>query len=160
MNILLAVGLLTGVNMVHYEHPVYLDQPAVVGWVMENSPAEKAGIKAGRSHRPHRRLAEPNVGRCVLKSAIQRNKPLDVAVQRGNDFLETADRAVLELGRPGADAQHRYGFRTSPSSSRRLEPKMPAAQAGMHIGDQIVAVNGGPCTLVDVGNSLPAEEQR
>ena len=29
MNILLAVGLLTGVYMVRYEHPVYLDQPAV-----------------------------------------------------------------------------------------------------------------------------------
>src|ERR1700758_3103368 len=30
MNILLAIGLLTGVYMVHYEHPVYLDQPAVI----------------------------------------------------------------------------------------------------------------------------------
>ena len=31
----------------HYEHPVYLDQPAVIGWVMENSAAAKAGIQAG-----------------------------------------------------------------------------------------------------------------
>src|SRR6185312_2487866 len=47
MNILLAIGLLTGVYMVHYEHPVYLDQPAVIGWVLENSPAAKADIQAG-----------------------------------------------------------------------------------------------------------------
>ena len=31
MNILLAIGLLTGVNMVHYEHAKFLDEPAVVG---------------------------------------------------------------------------------------------------------------------------------
>src|SRR5215471_20392404 len=47
MNILLAIGLLTGVNMVHYEHPVYLEQPALIGWVVENSAAEKAGVHAG-----------------------------------------------------------------------------------------------------------------
>ena len=47
MNIILAIVLLTGVFMVHYEHPVYLDQPAVIGWVLENSPAAKAGIEQG-----------------------------------------------------------------------------------------------------------------
>src|SRR5437868_7851649 len=33
MNILLAIALFTGVFMVHYEHPAYLDKPAVVGYV-------------------------------------------------------------------------------------------------------------------------------
>src|SRR6202044_3665471 len=46
MNILLAIGLFTGVYMVHYEHQVYLDQPAVIEWVIENTPAAKAGIEA------------------------------------------------------------------------------------------------------------------
>ena len=32
MNIVLAIGLLTGVYMVRYEHPLVLDQPAVIGW--------------------------------------------------------------------------------------------------------------------------------
>src|SRR6202163_868486 len=43
MNIMLAVALLTGVYMVHYEYPAFLDEPAVVGWVNANTPAEKAG---------------------------------------------------------------------------------------------------------------------
>src|SRR3954466_2893990 len=47
MNILLAIVLLTGVYMVHYEHAAYLDQAAVVGWVEHGSPAEKQGIKPG-----------------------------------------------------------------------------------------------------------------
>ena len=47
MNILLAVALLTGVYMVHYERAIYADKPAVVGWVLPGSPAAKAGIKEG-----------------------------------------------------------------------------------------------------------------
>src|SRR5215831_11419927 len=47
MNILLAIVLLTGVYMVHYEHPEYLDQPAIVGYIEANSPAAKAGIQPG-----------------------------------------------------------------------------------------------------------------
>src|SRR6267154_6253562 len=47
MNIMLAVALLTGVYMVHYEYPAVLDEPAVVGWVNPNTPAEKAGIQIG-----------------------------------------------------------------------------------------------------------------
>ena len=47
MNILLAIVLLTGVFMVHYERPEFFDQPAVIGWVLDNSPAAKAGIEQG-----------------------------------------------------------------------------------------------------------------
>src|SRR6202142_4300746 len=47
MNIMLAIALLTGVYMVHYEYPAVLDEPAVVGWVTPNTPAEKAGIQRG-----------------------------------------------------------------------------------------------------------------
>src|SRR5271169_3525186 len=47
MNILLAIGLLTGVYMVHYEYPAVLDEPTVIGWVIKDSPAAKAGIQAG-----------------------------------------------------------------------------------------------------------------
>ena len=47
MNVMLAIALLTGVYMVHYEYPAVLDEPAVVGWVNPNTPAEKAGIQNG-----------------------------------------------------------------------------------------------------------------
>jgi regulator of sigma E protease len=47
MNIMLAIGLLAGVYMVHYEYPAYLDQPAVIGWIEQDSPAAKLGLQAG-----------------------------------------------------------------------------------------------------------------
>src|ERR1700690_4358731 len=47
MNILLAIVLLTSVYMVPYERPEFFDQSAVVGWVLDSSPAAKAGIEQG-----------------------------------------------------------------------------------------------------------------
>src|SRR3984885_1706702 len=47
MNIMLAIALLTAVYMVHYERPQFFDQPAVIGWVLDNSPAAKAGVEQG-----------------------------------------------------------------------------------------------------------------
>src|SRR6202789_4387971 len=43
MNIMLAIALLTGVYMVHYEYPSVIDEPTVVGWVNPDTPAEKIG---------------------------------------------------------------------------------------------------------------------
>src|ERR1700674_5434931 len=47
MNVMLAIALLTGVYMVHTESPADLDEPAIVGGVNPNTPAEKAGIQPG-----------------------------------------------------------------------------------------------------------------
>src|SRR5256712_3595587 len=47
MNILLAIGLLTGVYMVHYEYPVFLDKPAVIAWIKQDSAAAKIGLQPG-----------------------------------------------------------------------------------------------------------------
>ena len=44
MNILLAIVCSTGVYMVHYEYPLYLDKPAVIGGVRHDSAAAQAGI--------------------------------------------------------------------------------------------------------------------
>src|SRR3984893_9523193 len=47
MHILFAAGLLTCVYMVRYEYPSFFDEPAVVGWVLQDTPAAKAGIQVG-----------------------------------------------------------------------------------------------------------------
>src|SRR5271165_870283 len=143
MNILLAVGLLSGVNIVHYEHPVYLDQPAVIGWVMENSPAEKAGIQAGDRIVRIDGMENPTWEDVLLKSAIQSNKPLDLAVQRGDQILE---KQIAPFGN-GTDPEQirNVGWvQDEPIVVTQMETKMPAAKAGMRVGDQIVAIDGIP----------------
>src|ERR1700752_1389778 len=47
MTIVLAIGLMTLVYMVHYEYPAVLDEPAVIGWVLPDTPAAKSDIHIG-----------------------------------------------------------------------------------------------------------------
>src|SRR6201991_1303808 len=47
MNIALSIGLLTGVYMVHYEYPIFLDQPAVISWIKKDSAAAQAKLQPG-----------------------------------------------------------------------------------------------------------------
>ncbi len=141
MNILLAIGLLTGVYMVHYEHPVYLDQPAVVGWVIENSPAAKAGVEAGDRITRIEGVQNPSWEDVLLKTAVVTNQPISVAVQRGNQILEKQVMPDPQGSNP--DQYSTLGWvQDEPITVTELEPKMPAAQAGIQLGDQIVAING------------------
>ena len=140
MNILLAIGLLTGVNMVHYEHPVYLEQPALIGWVVENSAAEKAGIQAGDRIVRIDGWQNPTWEDVVLKSAIQTNKPLDLAVERGNQVLE---KQIAPAANWDPEQMRSIGWiPDEPIIVTQLEATMPAAKAGMRVGDEITAING------------------
>ncbi len=141
MNILLAIGLLTGVYMVHYEHPVYLDQPAVIGWVIENSPAAKAGIEAGDRITRIEGVQNPSWEDVLLKTAVETNQPIDVAVQRGNQILAKQVNPDSQATNP--DQYQTIGWvQDEPITVTELEPNMPAAKAGIQLGDQIVAING------------------
>jgi regulator of sigma E protease len=142
MNILLAIGLLTGVFMVHYEHPVYLDQPAVIGWVIENSPAAKAGIEAGDRITRIDGVQNPTWEDVLLKTAVETNQPISVAVQRGNQVLEKHVIADPQASTNPDQYQTIGWVQDEPIMVTELEPKMPAAKAGIQLGDQIVAING------------------
>jgi regulator of sigma E protease len=141
MNIILAVALLTGVFMVHYEHPVFLDEPAVIGWVLENSPAAKAGIEQGDRIARIDGVQNPTWEDVTLKMMVNSRQPLDVAIQRGDQILE-------KQVQPQTDASDQNGVAgwlpDQPITVTELDPDMPAAKAGLKVGDDIVAVNSTP----------------
>ncbi len=141
MNIILAIALLTGVFMVHYEHPLYLDEPAVVGWVMDGSPAAKAGIEQGDRIVRIDGQANPTWEDVLLKVMISTKQPVSVAIQRGPDILEKQIQ-------PEAEGSDEYGtvgcLPDQPVIVTQLESNMPAAKAGLKVGDEIVSVNGTP----------------
>src|SRR6202011_4415849 len=70
MNILLAIFLLTTVYMVHYEYPVFLDQPAVIEGVKHGSPADKAGLQPGDRIVKVEGIENPNGGQVDTKEAL------------------------------------------------------------------------------------------
>src|ERR1700692_4857077 len=88
MNIMLAVTLLTGVYMVHYEYPAVLDEPAVVGWVNPNTPAEKAGIQKGDRIVQVDGIQNPNWEQVDVKNALSPNQPLNFSIERAGKITE------------------------------------------------------------------------
>src|SRR6266545_606927 len=88
MNILLAIVLLTGVYMVHYEHAAYMDEPAVVGSIEHNSPAEKAGIRAGDHIVQVDGVSYPTWEQVEMKQLVSANQPLPFVVVRGTERIQ------------------------------------------------------------------------
>src|SRR5579871_1941704 len=81
MNILLAIGLLTFVYMVHYEYPAVLDEPAVIGWVSEDTPAAKAGIEPGDRIIKINNVANPTWEQVDPIEALSPNQPVQFTFQ-------------------------------------------------------------------------------
>src|SRR5271169_2643048 len=88
MNIMLAVALLTGVYMVHYEYPAVLDEPTVVGWVNPDTPAEKAGIQSGDKIVRVENIENPNWEQVDAKVILSPHQPLNFGIQRDGKVME------------------------------------------------------------------------
>ena len=140
MNIMLAVALLTGVYMVHYEYPAVLDEPAVVGWVNANTPAEKAGIQKGERIVQVDDIQNPNWEQVDVKDALSPNQPLKFSILRDGKISEKTltpePFGPNQYGSMGWVPQEPSVILTT------VEPGMPADKAGLKIGDQILTANG------------------
>jgi len=143
MNIMLAIALLTGVYMVHYERPQFFDQPAVVGWVLDNSAAAKAGIEQGDRIVRIDGTQNPTWEDVALKVMISPKQPIDIAIQRGNEILEKSVKP--ELQGSGFDQYGSMGWEPEEVPAvTEVMPNMPAAKAGIQVKDKITAINGSP----------------
>jgi regulator of sigma E protease len=145
MNILLAIVLLTGVFMVHYERPEFFDQPAVIGWVLDNSPAAKAGIEQGDRVVRIDGAQNPTWEDVLLKVMISGKQPVSIAIERGNTFLEKQVKPEVE----GTDDYGSVGWQPEQNVTvTELMSNMPAEKAGIQLNDHIIAVNGIPMRSV------------
>jgi len=147
MNILLAIGLLTGVYMFHYEYPAVLDEPAVIGWIQPDTPAMKAGIQIGDRISRLDGIENPTWKEVVPKEALSPNQPLDVTFERnGKSFDKTIvpeAYGVNQMGYAGWDPKEPSVTVTD------LEKDMPAEKAGIKIGDEILTVDGKPIPAIE-----------
>jgi regulator of sigma E protease len=147
MNILLAIGLMTFVYMVHYEYPAVLDEPAVIGWVLPDTPAARAGIQIGDRIARLDGIQDPTWKQVDPKEALSPNQPLDVTIERGGKYF---DKTIV----PEAYGVNQMGFvgwdPKEPSVSvTDLEKGMPAEKAGIKIGDEILTVDGQPIPAIE-----------
>jgi regulator of sigma E protease len=75
MNVLLALGLWTGIFMTHYEYPAVMDGPAVVGWILPNTPAANAGIQPGDTVVRVDNIENPTWEQVSYKEELSPNQP-------------------------------------------------------------------------------------
>lgn len=141
MNIVLAIALLTGVFMVHYEHPIYWDQPAVIGYVMENTPAERAGVQVGDKITSFDGVQNPLWEDVANHTAISPKLPLNVTLQRGEQVVHT----TVTPDPVGQDEIGSAGWvPDQPNTITEIQEDMPAYKAGLRLGDNIIAVDKMP----------------
>lgn len=139
MNVVLALGIVTGVYMVHYQHDWYIDQPSRVGWVYENSPAAKAGIKSGDLITQIDGQSNPLWEDTRAKIAISPGQPIPVVLKRDDQIINT----TLTPDTYGPSRIGEAGFEPAAGVAvDSVEKDMPAYKAGIRQDDEILAING------------------
>src|SRR5271157_1785087 len=162
MNILLALVLLTLLYKFHYQKPAYEEQPARVGDVEADSPASQIGLMAGDFVVRLDRLQEnPKWEDVEIKILTTVGEAMPLEVKRGGQTLN------MTLT-PRAEGPNRVGYAGwypyAPGVIDKVEPGLPASQAGLIPGDQIVGVDGREILywprvafLLQAGKGKPAQ---
>src|SRR5438552_1553003 len=94
MNIVLALGIWAGVYMVHYEYPVFIKQPADIGWVTAGSPAEQAGIKPGDRIIKIENIQDPTWEKVDQRIMLNAKQLVDVTLLRNGQVINTKLRPM------------------------------------------------------------------
>ncbi|MFQ5427870.1 MAG: RIP metalloprotease RseP [Thermodesulfobacteriota bacterium] len=141
MNLLLAVILFPLVYVIGIEVPAYLEQPATVGYVYEESPADKAGIQIGDTIRVVNGESTATWQDFIATTTMNPDKPLKLSIDRaGEDIIATLS--------PGTSVTTGAGtvgvLPAMPAVISEVNKEYPAGKAGLQSGDEILAVNGVP----------------
>ena len=129
VNILLAFLLMPFVFLIGTKEPVYLNQPAKVGWVDNDSPAQMAGMKDGDLIA---RIDQTPIDswKELRKAMIGKNFK-SVQVKRGENLVELNTRGDLTGIYPDLRPE-----------VQKVLPGKPAERAGLHEEDLLVSVDG------------------
>jgi regulator of sigma E protease len=141
MNIVPAVAVLAGLYMVKFQKIADSDLQAIVGHVMPDSPAAKAGIQDGDRIVGLEGKKNPTWEDVGLKEVTSAYREMHITVERNGKRFDTVVRPVLNerigVGFAGWDERGTIQL-------GQVEPGYPADKAGLRKGDILVSVNGEP----------------
>ena len=146
MNIVLAIVLLTVVYMVHYEYPVFLDQPAVIEGVKHDSPAAKAGLQAGDRIVKVDGIVNPTWEQLQPRVWLSPNQPLTISVQRGSQVFQ---KTIVPQPVTSSEVGSAGWYAQEPVIVGKIEADTPAAKAGLQEDDKIIAMDGQPLPSIE-----------
>jgi regulator of sigma E protease len=139
MNILLALVLLTCLYRFHFQKPAYEEEPARVGDVEADSPAGQIGLMPGDLVVRFGKRQNPCWEDVEMKTLTAVGEAVPLEVERDGQTLH------LTLT-PRAEGPDRVGYAGlypyAPGVIDKVEPGLPASQAGLVVGDEIVGIDG------------------
>jgi regulator of sigma E protease len=144
VNLVLAFLLTASAFLIGVEVAKYKGEAPVVKIVDRESPAEKAGIRAGDriasiSGKPVRTWEEVE-----LETGLAPREELTVGIERDGMpitlRLTPEPRSKYDIGYTGLNPY-------IPAVVARIVPGYPGAKAGLEVGDRIVSVDGKPVVL-------------
>ncbi len=141
MNVVLAVGLLTGLYMVKYQRVVDADNGAVIGSVAPNTPAARAGIQEGDKIVKLDGQRNPTWDDIILKEAESASRSMRLTIERNGKDIDTTVTPVLDerAGVGSAGWSEKGEVQLGPVTAG-----MPAQKMGLQQGDLILSAAGHP----------------
>jgi regulator of sigma E protease len=141
MNVVLAVGLLTGLYMIKYQKVVEADSGAVIGSVAPSTPAAKAGIQEGDRIVKLGSQRNPTWDDVILKEVESAARPMQLTIARNGKEFDTTVTPVLDE-RSGAGSAG--WFERGEVQLGPIQAGMPAQKVGLQPGDLILSAAGHP----------------
>lgn len=144
-NFILALGLMTGVSMLHNEVQEYISGPARTDYIPAKTSASHTGIHPGDLIVHYDTVENPTWDQVAIRSLLNINQ--NVAFSYLHDGQRVDTKLFVEA-KEGADnfSLDRLGLipkmQNVPVQVDSLEPNMPAAHAGLKSGDQIDSIDG------------------
>jgi regulator of sigma E protease len=150
-NFILALGLMTGVSMLHNEVQEFLDGPAHTDYIAANTPASKTGIRSGDTIVHFDTVENPTWDDVFNRSILNLNQTIPFSYV---DNGQRTDTKIFVQSKNGPEdfSMDELGvlpvMQTTPVQVASLEPNMPAIHAGLKAGDKIISIDGLPLHYV------------
>jgi regulator of sigma E protease len=144
-NFILALGLMTGVFMLHNEVQKFLDGPAITDYIQTKTPAANTGIHSGDLIVHFDTVENPTWEDVFNRSMLNLNQTVPFSFV--HDGQRTDTKLLVESkGGPDDFTLEQIGLvakmQDTPVQVSSLEPSMPAAHAGLKPEDKILSIDG------------------
>ena len=159
MNVLLAILLVSLVYFIGIEEPKYMYDPPVIGWIEDDSPADKMGLQEGDLILSVGGAKVPTWEQTLVLIGSVGEQSTDIEFKRENEVqtISVKPELIKEIG-----AGHIGIHPIIEAYVGALSPGFPAEAAGVQVGDKIIQINDIPIVnwnqMVQLIQTLPQEE--